>query len=235
MFVISFYQKLINNLSLVDGIPALLIRLYLAPIFIMAGYSKLQLSNGEPFNFDSLFANPDIIAWFGNVEWGLGLPFPELLANLAAWSEFLGGWFLLIGLFTRLISIPLMFTMMIAATSVHGVNGWFAITPTNPDISPAKVFVWLGFDTAQKSLDNSEQTRLRLDRMRNILEENGNTEWLYENGSIVVLNNGVEFALTYFILLLALFFIGAGRFTSTDYYLYNYWLKPKYLQNNKYL
>ena len=63
--------------------------------------------------------------------------------------------------------------------------------------------------------------------MRNILEENGNTEWLYENGNIVVLNNGIEFATTYFIMLLVLIGLGAGRFTSIDFYLYNYWLKPK--------
>ncbi|MCO4797760.1 MAG: DoxX family protein [Colwelliaceae bacterium] len=234
MLLISSYQKFINQLNFFNGIPAFLIRLYLAPIFIMAGYSKLQLSNDSVSGFQSLMASPEIIDWFRNAEWGLGLPFPELLANLAAWSEFLGGWFLLLGLLTRLVSIPLMFTMIIAATSVHSVNGWFAITPTNPDISPAKVFVWLGFDIAEKSLENSNQASNRLERMRSILDENGNTEWLYEKGSIVVLNNGIEFASTYFILLLALFFIGSGRFTSVDHYIYNHWLKPR-LANNKYL
>lgn len=234
MLLFSYYQKIINQLTFVNGIPAFLIRLYLAPIFIMAGYSKLQLSNDSVSGIQSLFASPEIVNWFSNAEWGLGLPFPELLANLAAWSEFLGGWFLLFGLLTRLVSIPLMFTMIIAATSVHGVNGWFAITPTNPDISPANVFVWLGFNSAEQSIENSIQASNRLERMRGILDENGNTEWLYEKGSIVVLNNGIEFATTYFILLLALFFIGAGRFTSADHYIYNYWLKPR-LANNKYL
>ena len=55
--------------------------------------------------------------------------------------------------------------------------------------------------------------------MKEILDENGNTDWLYEKGNIVVLNNGIEFSATYFIMLLALFFIGAGRYTSVDYYL----------------
>ena len=232
MVFLSFYSKLINKLDYVNGIPAFLIRLYLAPIFIMAGYSKLQLSNSSVSGFEQLFASPEIIEWFGNAEWGLGLPFPELLANLAAWGEFLGGWLLLIGLLTRLISIPLMFTMIIAATSVHGENGWFAITPTNPDISPAKVFVWLGFEGANESLENSVQAKNRLERMRSILDENGNTNWLYEKGSIVVLNNGIEFASTYFLLLLALFFIGAGRFTSVDHYLYNHGLKPRLAKNS---
>ena len=63
--------------------------------------------------------------------------------------------------------------------------------------------------------------------MRDIIDENGNPDWLYEKGNIVVLNNGIEFATSYFIMLLALFFIGAGRFTSVDYYL-NRTLMAKY-------
>jgi len=37
------------------------------------------------------------------------------------------------------------------------------------------------------------------------------------------LNNGIEFAATYFIMLLALFFTGAGRYASVDY-----WVRRKY-------
>lgn len=225
----GIHSTFIQKIHFFDGIPAFLIRLYLAPIFIMAGYSKLQLSDESVIGVERFFASPDIVNWFGNNDWGLGLPFPDLLANLAAWTEFFGGWLLLIGLMTRLLSIPLMFTMLIAMTSVHGVNGWFAITPTNPDISPAKVFVWLGSESANESLSNSVEAGSRLTKMREILDENGHTSWLYEKGNIVVLNNGIEFAATYFILLLALFFIGAGRFTSVDHYLYNYWLKPKFI------
>ena len=78
--------------------------------------------------------------------------------NIATWTEFFGGWLLLMGLFTRLLSIPLMFTMVIAASTVHADNGWFAITPTNVDTSPAKMMTWLGIDSAQASLKNSEAT-----------------------------------------------------------------------------
>ena len=219
MNLANLYQSFNAKLSFFDGIPALLIRLYLAPVFIMAGYSKMQLADPDVIGISSFMASPDIVNWFGNAEWGLGLPMPELLANLATWTEFFGGWILLIGLATRLISIPLMFTMIVAATSVHLDNGWFAITPTNPETSPAKVADWLGFESASASLENSVDTGTKLSKMRDILEENGNTDWLYGNGNIVVLNNGIEFATTYFIMLLALFFIGAGRFTSVDYYL----------------
>ncbi|WP_206485768.1 DoxX family protein [Thalassotalea sp. G2M2-11] len=234
MTIISFYHSAVQKLKFLDGISALLIRIYLAPVFIMAGYSKLQLSDPDSSGLSSIFAKQDIINWFGNAEWGLGLPFPELLANLAAWTEFFGGWLLLVGLLTRLITIPLLFTMVIAATTVHAENGWFAITPTNANISPAKVFYWLGSDGAAQSLTNSEQASERLARMRAILAENGHTPWLYEKGNIVILNNGIEFAATYFILLLALLFIGAGRFTSVDHYLYTYYLLPR-IENNKYL
>lgn len=219
MMLADIYQKLTSKLTIFDGIPAFLLRIYLAPVFIMAGYSKMQLADPDVSGLASFMASPDIVNWFGNAEWGLGLPMPELLANLATWTEFFGGWLLIVGLATRLISIPLMFTMIVAATTVHLDNGWFAITPTNPDTSPAKVADWLGFESAQASLENSVSTGEKLSRMRAILEDNGNTNWLYENGSIVVLNNGIEFATTYFIMLLALFFIGAGRFTSIDYFI----------------
>ena len=214
-----YYQGFLSLLKHFDGIPALLIRLYLAPVFIMAGFSKTQLLNEEVTGFSAFLADPNIIAWFGNSDWGLGLPFPALLANLVILVEFFGGWLLLIGALTRLISIPLMFTMIVAATSVHADNGWFAITPTNSDISPAKVLTWLGVEKAQASLENSEQTAIRLEKIRELLAENGNTDWLYEKGNIVVLNNGIEFSTTYFIMLLALFFIGAGRYTSVDHYI----------------
>jgi uncharacterized membrane protein YphA (DoxX/SURF4 family) len=219
MMLADIYQKLTLKLTTFDGIPAFLLRIYLAPVFIMAGYSKMQLADPDVSGLASFMASPDIVNWFGNAEWGLGLPMPELLANLATWTEFFGGWLLIVGLATRLISIPLMFTMIVAATTVHLDNGWFAITPTNPDTSPAKVADWLGFESAQASLENSVETGEKLSRMRAILEDNGNTNWLYENGSIVVLNNGIEFATTYFIMLLALFFIGAGRYTSIDYFI----------------
>lgn len=217
--ILSIYNNFLNKLPNFDGVPALLLRLYLAPVFIMAGFSKTQLLNEEVSGIASFMADPNIIAWFGNTEWGLGLPFPALLANLVILAEFFGGWLLLVGALTRLISIPLMFTMIVAATTVHAPNGWFAITPTNPDTSAAKVLTWVGFEQAEASLENSVETGKRIAAMRDILEENGNTDWLYENGNIVVLNNGIEFSATYFIMLLALFFIGAGRYTSVDYYI----------------
>lgn len=56
-----------------DFLAPLALRLYLAPVFWMAGSQKLA-------------DMPATIEWFGNPDWGLGLPFPELLAWLAALS-----------------------------------------------------------------------------------------------------------------------------------------------------
>lgn len=223
----NFYNKVVNSLLKFDGIPALMLRVFLAPVFIIAGYNKMQFTNNDLELLEQLQADPNIVQWFGNADWGLGLPYPEILANLAAWSEFFGGWLILIGLATRLMSIPLMFTMFIAATTVHLDNGWYALTPTNASTSSAQVFSWLGFEKADKSLANSEEASKRITKIREIIDENGNPEWLYETGNVVLLNNGIEFAATYFIMLLALFFIGPGKVVSLDYWLFTTPEKPK--------
>jgi uncharacterized membrane protein YphA (DoxX/SURF4 family) len=67
------------------------------------------------------------VAWFGNADWGLGLPFPTLLAGLATGTEVLGAIFLLFGFAVRWISIPLLITMLVAAITVHLPNGWLAV------------------------------------------------------------------------------------------------------------
>ena len=60
---------------------------------------------------------------------------------------------------------------------------------------------------------------MRLGAARELLREHGNYAWLTEHGNLVILNNGIEFAATYFIMLLALLCLGGGRFVSADYYL----------------
>lgn len=217
--IINRYDTLLDKLSFLDGLPALLFRLILAPVMIIAGYNKLAIS-GETQHFsDNFLASESVIQWFGNNEWGLGLPLPDLLAFLAGWSEFLGGWFLLIGLLTRLVSIPLMFTMVVAATSVHWHNGWFAIAPTNPDTSAAQVLHWLSIPGAQESLDNSLEVQDRIEKIRGLVEEHGFPDYLYEKGKPSILNNGIEFSAIYFAMLLSLFFMGGGRYVSFDYWL----------------
>lgn len=188
-------QILLDRTRQVDFLAPLLLRLYLAPIFWMAGIQK--------YNSFS-----DTAEWFGNVEWGLGLPFPSLMAFFATSTEIAGAIMLLLGFGVRWVSIPLMFTMIVAAVSVHWTNGWLAISTGS------------GIFATERTIAATE----RLDKAKNILEQNGNMEWLTEHGNFVVLNNGIEFAATYFIMLLALFFIGSGKYVSIDY-----WLRKKFI------
>jgi len=190
MCMIEFYRKTVNFLQHFEGIAPLALRLYLAPVLIQAGYNK--------FSYFS-----DTVAWFGNPEWGLGLPFPEVMAALAVGTELIGGSLLLIGLATRLISIPLMMIMLVAIFSVHWPNGWLAIADASS---------WLANEQVLSAGD-------KLTAAKNILEQYGNYHWLTSSGNFVILNNGIEFAATYFIMLLVLLFIGAGRYTSVDYYI----------------
>ncbi len=189
--VLNKLQNLLDAIRAVDFLAPLALRLYLVPIFWMAGTKKFA-------------AFEDTVAWFGNPEWGLGLPFPALMVVLAAGSELLGAICLLIGFAVRWLSIPLMVTMLVAAFSVHWQHGWLAIAEGADSL----------FAT-ERTIGAVE----RLDRAKAILEEHGNYAWLTENGGFVVLNNGIEIAATYFVMLLALFFVGAGRYLSFDYWI----------------
>lgn len=187
--------SILNATKKLDFLAPLLLRLYLVPIFWMAGTTKID-------GFDN------IVQWFGNDDWGLGLPFPYILAILAVGAEVIGSIALLLGLGVRLMAVPLMFTMFIAMTSVHGQYGWQAIADANAPFSTERV---------EAAIEKKEI-------MIAILQEHGNYEWLTSSGKIIILNNGIEFAATYFIMLLALFFIGGGRYVSLDY-----WFKRRYL------
>lgn len=63
-----------------------------------------------------------VATWFGSI----GIPFPTLNAYLAASTEIIGVVLLTLGLFTRLISIPLMVVMVVAITTVHLSHGFSA-------------------------------------------------------------------------------------------------------------
>ncbi len=199
-------HDLLNQTRRLDFLAPLLLRLFLAIVFISAGWNKAA-------SFEST------VAWFANPDWGLGLPFPGLMAFLATATELVGGFLLLFGLATRYFAVPLMITMLVAAFSVHWDNGWFAIAPSNPDTSMAQPLAAIGVPAAERSLENSEEVGKRLGAARNLLREHGNYGWLTGKGNFVTLNNGIEFAATYFIMLLVLFFHGAGRYLSLDYWI----------------
>ena len=64
-----------------------------------------------------------------------------------------------------------------------------------------------------------EGAATRLAKAKELLKEHGNYDWLTDTGSFVISNNGIEFIVAYFAMLLALFFIGGGRYVSADYWI----------------
>lgn len=184
---VRIYGALINSSA---SVASLALRLYLAPVFWIAGINKLNA-------FDNT------VAWFGDADWGLGLPFPFLLASLATAAELIGAVCLALGLFTRLISLPLIITMLVAIFCVHWDNGWQAIADAKAPFANTQVLA----------------APEKLERAGAILQTHGNYEWLTASGKFVILNNGIEFAATYLIMLLALVGLGGGRYHSLDYWL----------------
>lgn len=225
--ILTYLQK--QTSPILYDITALCIRLILAPVMIIAGYSKLNLSNKDVTGLEVFLADENVVGWFANPDWGLGLPFPDLLAFLAGWSEFLGGWMLLIGLFTRLISIPLIVTMFVAIFSVHINHGWFAISPSNSATSPALVLSWLNIPGASESLENTVDVKERLGQIKEIINNHEYSDYLTEKGSVAILNNGIEFAFTYLVLLMVLLTQGAGRVHSVDF-----WVKKALDRNERF-
>ncbi|HLD65122.1 MAG TPA: DoxX family protein [Pseudomonas sp.] len=183
-------QACLDATRRLDFLGPLLLRLYLVPIFWMAGTHKLA-------DMDAT------IAWFGNPDWGLGLPFPTLLAWAAALTETGGALLLLFGLAVRWICLPLMVTMLVAIFSVHWPFGWQAIADASAPFANERVLA---------SVE-------KIARARDLLKAHGDYDWLTGSGKFVVLNNGIEFAATYLVMLLVLFFNGAGRWFSLDYWL----------------
>ncbi|WP_111980230.1 DoxX family protein [Algibacillus agarilyticus] len=97
-----------------DSLAALPLRLVAGTIFMAHGGQKL-------------------FSWFGGYgltgtgQWmeSIGLAPGYLMALLAGSAEFFGGFFILLGLLTRLSGLALAVTMLVAIFSVHFTNGLF--------------------------------------------------------------------------------------------------------------
>ncbi|GAA5523994.1 hypothetical protein Maes01_00543 [Microbulbifer aestuariivivens] len=190
----AFYQWFLRAIGHVDWLGPLALRIFLAPILMLAGLNKLGSID-------------EVATWFGNPDWGLGLPAPYLMAWLAGLTELVGGAALLLGLGVRLVAIPLLVVMAVAAATAHWEYGWHAL----PEKTLTMPWEW--------RQDLIEQAVVRKEKATALLKAHGNYGWLSEAGSFTVLKNGIEFAATYFVMLLALLFSGGGRWVSLDYWL----------------
>ena len=103
------YNRFVNSLQKLKDLPLFLMRIVLAVGFYGPAMMKIK-------NFDN------IVEWFGSI----GIPFPTLNAYLATGTETLGFILLFLGLGTRLISIPLIITMIVAIITVHLGHGFEA-------------------------------------------------------------------------------------------------------------
>ena len=200
--LVSLSNRLLNlrdKAKQINFLGPLALRIYRAPIFILAGWGKLESLDSTAY-------------YFGDI---LGLPAPMLMAILAGLTEFVGGIGLLLGFALRLLAIPMMITMVVAAATAHWDNGWHALPETQLTVP----WEW--------RTDLIHEAQSRKDAAKSLLKTHGNYSWLTETGSITILKNGIEFAATYFIMLLVLFFIGAGKYLSLDY-----WFAKRFRHNN---
>ena len=147
------------------------------------------------------------LVWQPRLGAGVASALPHGFSGGAS-TEVLGAIFLLVGFAVRWISLPLIFTMLVAMFKAHWENGWLAIA------TGSGIFV----------TDRTAGAIERLGKARELLKQHGDYAWLTANGDFVVLNNGIEFAATYLVMLVVLFFMGGGRWVSVDD-----WLRRRYM------
>jgi putative oxidoreductase len=86
-------------------------------------FARLTLAYGLYQPAMEKWSNINSVAeWFESMS----IPFPLLNAYMAASTEILGVVLLVLGLFTRLISIPLIIIMIVAIATVHFSHGFSA-------------------------------------------------------------------------------------------------------------
>jgi uncharacterized membrane protein YphA (DoxX/SURF4 family) len=107
MKIIRSIHAFLNSLQNLDFLGLFLIRIYLFNVLWYAGTGKI--ANIDKFS-----------AWLGT----LGVPFPEIMTWMVIITEAGGAAFILVGLFVRWASIPLLITMFFAGYLVHLDNGW---------------------------------------------------------------------------------------------------------------
>ena len=107
MRIILNIHNLLKNFETLSFVPLTLIRVYLFFVFWYAGTGKID-------NFDK----------FSGYLGTLGVPLPDILSWMIILIEAGGAALLLVGLFVRWMSVPLLIVMFFAGYLVHYQNGW---------------------------------------------------------------------------------------------------------------
>ena len=105
----TIYQNILTKLESLKDLPLLMMRLILAVGFFGPAMMKLKNVSG-------------IAEWFASMN----IPLPTLNAYMATATESLGVVLLVLGLGTRIISFPLIITMIVAIVTVHWGHGFEA-------------------------------------------------------------------------------------------------------------
>ncbi|GLQ93984.1 DoxX family protein [Dyella acidisoli] len=87
---------------------------WLGPLVVrlVFGYFWLETGIAKVHNLDGFTQR--FVGW--------GIPHPAFSAALSAWTELVGGLLLMLGLFTRLVTIPMIINMIVAVTLVVSTN-----------------------------------------------------------------------------------------------------------------
>lgn len=112
--IAKFYTLVANLLFYPQSLFLLIVRLYWGYHFYVAGRGKL-------LNLDRT------AGFFANMN----LPAPKFQAILVGSLECFGGWLLILGLGSRIISIPLAFTMVVAYLTAHKDSLQFVFAADN--------------------------------------------------------------------------------------------------------
>ena len=107
MKIILNIHNLLKNFEALSFVPLTLVRVYLFFVFWYAGTGKID-------NFDK----------FSGYLGTLGVPLPDILSWMVILTEAGGAALLLVGLFVRWMSVPLLIVMFFAGYLVHYENGW---------------------------------------------------------------------------------------------------------------
>ena len=107
MKFLSRIHNALKGFEALEFLPLFLIRLYLFYVLWFAGLNKID-------SFDK----------FSGYLGTLGVPFPDIFTWLVIITEAGGAALILIGLFVRWSSIPLLIVMFFAGYLVHWQNGW---------------------------------------------------------------------------------------------------------------
>lgn len=136
---VSRLRRLIDSVAgALAWLPPLVTRVTLGWTFLLTGWGKLH-------NI------PKVVGFFTE----LGIPAPEFQARLVATTEFVCGALLLLGLVTRLASIPLIITMVVAIlTAKKGDIGGFSDLFGVMEYLYIALLLWLGsYGAGALSLD----------------------------------------------------------------------------------